>query len=61
MNIIKNENGNGGIGFFGLLTIALIVLKLMDKVDISWLAIAGIFFATLAILLVFGFIYVLLK
>jgi hypothetical protein len=27
---------SGGIGFFGLLTIVLIVLKLLGKISISW-------------------------
>jgi len=29
--------GSAGIGFFGLLTIVLIVLKLLGKIDLSWL------------------------
>lgn len=34
----KSETGtsNGGIGFAGALTIVLIVLKLIDKIDWSW-------------------------
>ena len=35
MNIINN-NSSGGIGFAGLLTIVLIVLKLLGKIDWSW-------------------------
>ena len=30
------ENKNGGIGFLGLLMIALIVLKLIGTIDWSW-------------------------
>ena len=32
----NNSAHNGGIGFCGLLTIVLIVLKLTNLVDISW-------------------------
>ena len=35
MNIINN-NSSVGIGFAGLLTIVLIVLKLLGKIDWSW-------------------------
>jgi hypothetical protein len=41
-----------GLGFFPLLTLALIVLKLLGYVKLSWWIIAGVFFAPLAILLV---------
>lgn len=39
MSIVKIENtasANGGIGFFGLLTIVFIVLKLLGKITWSW-------------------------
>jgi hypothetical protein len=42
---------SGGIGFFGLLTIALIILKLIGMIEISWLAIVGVFFAPILIVL----------
>ena len=29
-------DSTGGIGFFGLLSIILITLKLLDKIDITW-------------------------
>lgn len=32
----NNKNGDGGIGFFGLLTIVLIVLKITGVISISW-------------------------
>jgi len=32
----KKSSSNGGIGFVGLLTIAFIVLKLLNKIDWSW-------------------------
>ena len=31
-----STSASGGIGFFGLLTIVFIVLKLLDKIDWSW-------------------------
>lgn len=31
------SSSSGGIGFFGILTIVFIVLKLLDKIDWSWL------------------------
>ncbi len=33
----NNNNNSSGIGFFGLLTIVFIVLKLIGKIDWSWL------------------------
>jgi hypothetical protein len=33
----KSSGNSGGIGFCGLLTIAFIVLKLIGKIDWSWL------------------------
>lgn len=36
MDLIKNQKGNGGIGFFGLLGVVFIVLKLTDVIDWSW-------------------------
>lgn len=32
----SNSTSGGGIGFVGLLTIAFIVLKLLDQIDWSW-------------------------
>ena len=34
---MESSNSSGGIGFFGLLQIALIVLKLCDVIKGSWL------------------------
>jgi len=33
----KSSSSSGGIGFLGVLTIVFIVLKLLDKIDWSWL------------------------
>ncbi len=32
----KSSSAGGGIGFFGLLTIVFITLKLLGKIDWSW-------------------------
>lgn len=31
-----NSNNSGGVGFVGLLQVALIVLKLLDQINWSW-------------------------
>ena len=36
MSKSKNDSGNGGIGFVGLLTIVFITLKLIDVISWSW-------------------------
>ena len=36
MNENKSNNSSGGIGFFGLLQVALIVLKLCKVINCSW-------------------------
>lgn len=37
MNKSSNEHSSGGIGFFGLLTIVFITLKLIGIIDWSWI------------------------
>ena len=48
---------NGGIGFWGLLTVALVVLKLTGHITLGWGTIVLIFFAPLwiALLTILGF------
>jgi hypothetical protein len=41
---------HSGIGFFPLLALALIVLKLTGMAKVTWLAIAAVFFAPLLII-----------
>ena len=36
MNKSSNEHSSGGIGFFGLLTIVFITLKLIGTIDWPW-------------------------
>lgn len=49
------ENRSGGIGFFGLLTVALIVLKLSGIIKWSW----ALVFLPIVIYTVFVFILVI--
>jgi predicted tellurium resistance membrane protein TerC len=56
-----SESRTGGIGFFGLLTIVFITLKLTDYIDWSWWWVLSplwiplaIIFAILVIMLVMG-------
>ena len=37
MNTNNNNARNGGIGFFGLLTVAFIILKLCKVINWSWI------------------------
>ena len=55
---------SGGIGFVGLLTIIFVVLKLLDKIDWSWIwVLAPIWISaliTILILLVVGSVFLVL-
>lgn len=51
---------SGGVGFWGLLTVALIVLKLTGHIDLSWGWIVVIFFAPLWIILGFAGLFFVL-
>jgi len=54
---MKNNNGNSGIGFVGLLTIAFIVLKLIGIIKWSWLwVLSPIWISILLIILVISII-----
>ena len=50
------ENRSGGIGFFGLLTVALIVLKLSGIIKWSW----ALVFLPIVIYTVFVFVLVII-
>ena len=56
----KQENFNGGIGFFGLLTIALIVLKLTDVISTSWWWVLAPIWIPFVTVIVVGFILFLI-
>ena len=54
----NNVQVNGGIGFFGLLTIVFIVLKLTGYITWSWLWVLGpLWIPTVIVLAVFAFIF----
>lgn len=47
------ENSSGGIGFFGVLTIVFIVLKLLGVIKWSWLWVLSPILLPLAVFLIF--------
>jgi hypothetical protein len=51
MSSTASASASGGIGFFGLLTIVLIVLKLLGFINIGWGTIVLIFLAPIFIVL----------
>ena len=54
-----SESAQGGIGFFGLLTIVLITLKLTELISISWVwVLAPIWAPILLGLMTFGVAFV---
>lgn len=59
--IVSKENSNSGIGFFGVLTILFIALKLTKFISWSWLWVLAPTWIPLVISLVFILIYVVTK
>ncbi len=56
-NMEVEKTSSGGLGFFGALTIAFIVLKLIGEIDWSWLwVLAPLWIPTL---LVLGFLFII--
>ena len=53
---MANNTQSGGIGFFGLLTILFIGLKLTGFIDWSWWLVLAFMWVPLAIVLVFALI-----
>lgn len=49
----ENKAANGGIGFFGLLTLIFITLKLTGFIHWSWVWVLAPFWGTIAFALVF--------
>ena len=49
---MNNNNSSGGIGFFGLLTIVFIVLKLLKVISWSWLWVLAPTWIPIALLLI---------
>lgn len=52
MNTNNNSSVDGGIGFYGLLTIVFIVLKLIGVIEWSWICVLAPIWIPFAILLV---------
>lgn len=52
MKFLSNEKGNGGVGVFGLLGIIFVTLKLLGKLDWSWLWVTAPFWGGIALWLV---------
>jgi Flp pilus assembly protein TadB len=51
-----SKSSSGGIGFLGLLTVAFIVLKLLDKIAWSWWWVLSPIWIPIAIVIVIGII-----
>lgn len=56
-----SKTSSGGVGFFGLLTIAFVVLKLCNVINWSWWWVTCPFWGMWAIYLVWSIFYVIYK
>lgn len=56
---MSTSSSSSGIGFFGLLTILFIGLKLADYIDWSWWWVFGAFWIPLAIIAALGVCFVI--
>lgn len=54
---MKNNSTSGGIGFFGLLQIAFIVLKLIGKIDWSWTWVLAPIWLPVVVVMFIAFVY----
>ncbi len=63
VNISNNSSASStGIGFLGLLCVALVVLKLLGKITISWwLVFAPIWAPFIIALIVFGGLFIIFR
>lgn len=57
----NNKNNSGGIGFFGLLTIVFIVLKLTKVINWSWLWILSPLWISILLITILTLIIILFK
>ena len=58
--INNNNNSSGGIGFFGLLTIVFITLKLIGIIDWSWIwVLSPLWISILFLIIIFVILYFL--
>ena len=55
------KNNNNGVGFFGLLTIAFIVLKLMKYIDWSWWWVLSPIWVPIILVIVFTIVAIVIS
>jgi hypothetical protein len=61
-NVVNSSSSSSGVGFFGLLTIVLIVLKLMEIINWSWwLVLLPFYGPILCVILFILYVYFFLK
>lgn len=60
-DLINNETGSGGIGVFGLLGVAFVVLKLMGYINWSWVWVLAPFWGGLVLIIVLFVILALIS
>lgn len=58
---MENNNNNTGIGFFGLLAIAFIVLKLTKVINWTWLWVLSPLWIPFAIVVVFIIVFAIIE
>lgn len=56
-----SSSGGGGVGLFGLLGVAFVVLKLCEVITWSWWWVTAPFWGPLAVVLVFAILILLAK
>lgn len=61
MSDYNTNSSSGGIGFFGLLTIVFIVLKLTNVINWSWLWVLAPIWMPIALLILGFFVYVIIS
>lgn len=57
----NNSNRNGGIGFFGLLGLVFIVLKLTGVINWAWVWVLAPIWGSLALVLILVLVLVIIK
>jgi hypothetical protein len=57
---MKNNSSSGGIGFFGLLTIVFIVLKLLKVINWSWFWVLSPTIILTVVCIVLGIVFILI-
>lgn len=57
---MKNNSSSGGIGFFGLLTIVFIVLKLLKVINWSWFWVLSPTIISTVVCIVLGIVFILI-